>query len=96
MDAESTDYFFQCVQDELENGVERVVVNCADLGYVSSVGLGMLVRARSRIAAAGGKINLARIDSNVLKVIRLVNLDRLFSIFETERAAIDDMEKDFA
>ena len=88
LDAESNEYFFRCVQDEIEKGHHQIVINCNDLGYVSSVGLGALVRARSRVAKAGGTIYLCRIESKVLDVFRLVGFDRLFNIYETEREAL--------
>ncbi|MEM9413118.1 MAG: STAS domain-containing protein, partial [Planctomycetota bacterium] len=43
LDHDSNQYFFQCVQDEIEAGHKKIVINFADLGYVSSVGLGALV-----------------------------------------------------
>ena len=91
LDAESNEYFFQCVQDEIDKGHHKIVINCCDLGYVSSVGLGALVRARSRVAKAGGTIYLSRIESKVLDALRLVGFDRLFNIYETEHEALAAM-----
>ena len=76
-----------CIRDS-----NKIVINCADLGYVSSVGLGALVRARSRSTKKGAKIYLARIENQVLDVFRLINFDKLFSIFEKESEAIVAIE----
>ena len=92
LDAESTDYFFTCVQDEIENGHHKIVVNCSDLGFISSVGLGALIRARSRVAKAGGQIFLARVDSAIMNVLSIMNLDKVFDIYPRERDAIEAME----
>ena len=92
LDHDATDYFFNCVQDEINAGNNQIVINCSDLGYISSIGLGVLVRARSRVATAGGKIYLSRIDSQVLEIFRLVNFDKLFNIYPTEREAIAAIE----
>ena len=92
LDHDSNQYFFQCVQDEIEAGHKKIVINFADMGYVSSVGLGELVRASSRVAKAGGEIYLARIENQILDIFKLVNFDRLFNIFPTEHEAIEAIE----
>ena len=89
---QSNDYFFKCVLDEIEAGNTSIVINFAEMGYISSVGLGALVRVRSRIAAAGGTIFLARIENNVLDVFRLVRFDKVFNIYGTEAEAIAAIE----
>lgn len=92
LDSESNQYFFDCVQDEIEAGASKIVINFDGLGYISSVGLGALVRASSRAAKAGGTIHLARIENQVLDVLRLVNFDKIFKIFPTEHEAIEAIE----
>ena len=93
LDHDSNEYFFKCVKDEIEAGNSRIVINLAGVGHVSSVGLGSLLRARSRVAKAGGTICLARIESQVLEAFRLVNFGSVFNIFETEGEAIAAIEK---
>ena len=93
LDEDSNQYFFDCVKDEIQSGNANIVINFAGLGYISSIGLGALVRASSHAAKAGGTIYLSRIENQVLEVFSIVKFERLFNIFETERAAIDAMEK---
>ena len=90
---DSSEYFFGCVEEEIENGNCQIVINCSGLGYISSVGLGTLVRARSRVAGAEGRIFLACIDSRVMDVLHIVNFDRIFNIYATEEEAIAEIEK---
>ena len=92
LDAENTEYFFDCVKDEIDRGHDRIVINCSDLGFISSVGLGALIRARSRVAKSGGEIYFACIDARILDVMKLTRLDKVFLIFPTEREAIDAIE----
>lgn len=92
LDSESNQYFFDCVKDEIEAGNNKIVINLDGLGYISSVGLGALVRASSRAAKAGGTIHLARIENQVLDVLRMVNFDKIFNIYATEREAIEAIE----
>lgn len=92
LDGESTEYFFNCIGDEIARGNDRIVINCSDLGYISSVGLGALIRARSRVSKTGGKIYFARVDAAVMNVLHMVRLDTIFEFFEKERDAIATME----
>ena len=92
LDGETNQYFFDCVKNEIEEGNKKIVINFDGLGYISSVGLGALVRASSRAAKAGGKIYLANIENSVLDVLRLVSFDKIFGIYETEGEAIQAIE----
>ena len=68
------------------------MINFADLGFISSVGLGALIRARSRIAKAGGEIYFARINATIANVLSITGLDKIFAIYPTEREAVAAME----
>ena len=92
LDAESNEYFFKCVEDEINAGHKNIVINCADLGFISSIGLAAFIRARSRIAKNDGKIYLARVNSTIMNVLHIVNLDKIFDIFPKEREAIAAIE----
>ncbi len=89
LDDTTTNYIFECVKDELETGVRNVVLNLANVGYVSSVGLGELVRAKSRAAKVGGTIYLCEINNPVLEVLSLVSFDKLFNIYPTEGETLE-------
>ena len=93
LDEDSNKYFFTCVQDEIEDGHAKIVINLAGVGYISSVGLGALLRARSRVAKSGGTVFLTRIENQVLDAFRLVNFQSVFKIFPSEREATAAIEK---
>lgn len=46
LDHDTNQYFFECIKDEIEAGNLKIVINFEDLGYISSIGLGALVRKR--------------------------------------------------
>ena len=93
LDEDSNEYFFKCVKDEIEAGHTKIVINLAEVGHVSSVGLGALLRARSRVAKTGGTIFLAQIENQVLDVFRLVNFEKVFNIFASEQEAVTAIEE---
>lgn len=89
LDFEACDYFFTCMQDEIENGFHRIVVDCNDLGYLSSAGLGMLVRARGRVKKHGGFICLAELQSGIADLFHFLHMDKIFRIYPTVGEALD-------
>ncbi len=94
LDVDSNEYFLECVQGWIEEGYRNIVINCSGLGYVSSLGLGTLVRIRSRLAKDGGDIYLARVQSLIMDLLRLVSLDRMLKIYPRERDAIEAIESE--
>lgn len=92
LDFEACDYFFKCMQDEIENGFHRIVVDCEDLGYLSSAGLGMLVRARGRVKKQGGFICLAQLQSGVADLFHFLHMDKVFRIYPTVGDALESVD----
>ena len=93
LDEDSKEYFFTCVKDEIESGNTKIVINLAGVGHISSVGIGALLRARSRVAKHGGTVFLARIENQVLDAFRIINFEAVFKIFASEQEAIIAIEK---
>jgi anti-sigma B factor antagonist len=92
LDESSCQYFFDCMQGIIEDGHHRIVVDASDLGYVSSIGLGMLIRGQSRIRTRGGELHLASLQGAVFDVLRVTHLDRLFDIHATVEDALIAMQ----
>ena len=92
LESQSSRYFFDCVTDLIEAGNTKIVIDFADLGYISSIGLGGLIRARSKAAKAGGTICLAGIENHLLDLFQMVKFDQVFNLYRTEQDAIAAME----
>jgi anti-sigma B factor antagonist len=88
LDEESCNYLLGCVEDEILDGRRKVILDCGGLGYVSSMGLGTLVRVNSRMKAKGGDVKLAAVRGAVAQVMGVVGLTRLFQIYPTVEGAI--------
>ena len=84
----TTEYFFQCVKDEVEAGNNKIALNFEGLGHISSIGLGALLRASAEVSKSGGTIYLTNIENRILDILRLVKLEKLFNIYETENEAV--------
>ncbi|MEM7229025.1 MAG: STAS domain-containing protein [Planctomycetota bacterium] len=61
-------------------GVSRLVLDCSALTFINSMGLGMCVDARNR-AHANGMTSIAHgLSDDMLELLAVVKLDRLFTI----------------
>ncbi len=66
----------------------RAIVNLAELRYIDSAGLSVLVGALKAYAAAGGKLLLAAPRAEVRHILQITRLDQHFSIHPSEADAI--------
>lgn len=91
LDTSSCDYLYDVLEDVIEDGKIRIILDCSDLEFISSMGLGMLMRVHSRMAKLGGNVCLCRVHSAVADVLRLVMLDKVLRVYPSVEAAVDSL-----
>ncbi|WP_413319290.1 STAS domain-containing protein [Agrococcus sp. 1P02AA] len=79
----------QAVQDLIDAGSVRIVVDMARTEFVDSSGLGALIGALKAARLAGGDLRIAAVPDAVRTVLRLTNLDRVLHAHPTAEAAFD-------
>lgn len=70
---------------------QAVVVDLADLSYISSVGLRILLQAAKQAQAAKRPFALAGLQPPVKEVFRISGLDTILTIHESAAAALDQL-----
>ena len=65
------------------DGRYRLVLDLAQVRFCDSTGLGVLVAGLRRARTGGGSLRLVAPTDNVLKVLRITGLDRLFPIHDS-------------
>jgi len=76
LDAAEADH----VDQALKAVTGPVLLDCAELDYISSAGLGVLIEAHKRLAAAGHALTLTNLVPRVRNVFGYAGLDRLLKI----------------
>ena len=71
--AGSADAFLQRVSG-------TVVLDCTDLEYVSSAGLGVLLKTQKRLLGSGGKLRLRGVNRHLQDILTYSGLDQVFEI----------------
>lgn len=56
------------------------VIDLAGLEYISSAGLGVLLKTHKRLMAAGSGLQLVNVNAHVGDVFRYSGMDKLFSV----------------
>ncbi len=59
---------------------QPITVDCTQLDYISSTGLRLLLRIRKAAGAAGQKVTLHGVNSNVMEVLTVTGFDKMFVI----------------
>ncbi|HEX6794891.1 MAG TPA: STAS domain-containing protein [Casimicrobiaceae bacterium] len=57
-----------------------VTLDCTGLDYISSAGLGVLLKTQKRLLGANGKLRLAGLKPHLLDVFTYSGFDQLFEI----------------
>ncbi len=57
-----------------------VTLDCGGLEYISSAGLGVLLKTQKRLLAAGGKMRLTGVNRHLQDIFRYSGFDQIFEI----------------
>jgi anti-sigma B factor antagonist len=71
----------------IDEGSTRVLVNLAEVGFMDSSGLGVLVGGLKHAKERGGDLALVCVDGPVLKVLTITGLDKVFAIHDSVESA---------
>jgi anti-sigma B factor antagonist len=78
----------QKVQELLDGGTKKLVINLAAVPYIDSTGLGFLVATRTAAEEAGARAALSAVSSPVRKIMDRVQLTQFFLIANDDAAAV--------
>ena len=67
-------------QSFLDQVQGMVTLRCGGLEYISSAGLGVLLKTQKRLLASGGKLRLAEVQPHLKDIFVYSGLDQLFEI----------------
>lgn len=71
----------------------KIVVNFANLKYISSAGLGVFMAFIETMRSNGGDIKLTSMIVSVYNIFDLLGFPLLYEIFSTEKEAIDKFKQ---
>lgn len=78
------------IQQALDAGDRKFLVDCSATGYIDSSGLGALVTISKKVRESGGELRIAGLNPDLRSLFELTKLDSLFHLADTTDAALAD------
>ncbi len=70
----------QAAQTFLDGVQGAVTLDCSGLEYISSAGLGVLLKTQKRLLASSGKLRLTGVNRHLQDIFRYSGFDQIFEI----------------
>ncbi|MEU3184280.1 STAS domain-containing protein [Streptomyces sp. NPDC006923] len=88
LDHHTAELLREPLDDAIEQGRVRLVVDCSRLEFCDSTGLNVLLGARLKADAAGGGVHLAGMLPVVARVFEITGADAVFTVHATVEEAL--------
>ena len=76
------------LQELVDNGVRKILLNLADVTQIDSSGVSSMVRIRTFLCRQGGDLRLLRPSKHAMDVLKVLHLLDVIPTFEEENLAI--------
>jgi anti-sigma B factor antagonist len=76
------------INDLMGNGHQKIVLNLAEVNYVDSSGIGVLVGSLSSVRKQGGELKLVNVTKRIRDLLQITKLYSLFDIKDDEATAV--------
>jgi anti-sigma B factor antagonist len=85
-EAEKFRDLFRSIVDE---GKKNVIVNIKDVDWISSTGIGIMIRGYKTVKEADGHFILVHVGERTHQIFNVLRLYDIFKILETEEQALE-------
>jgi len=82
LNSDNSATFVSEIETLIDGGLDRLIVDCTKLDYISSYGLGVLLTLSKRMKSRGGMVKLAGLKGIVVQAMHMARLDGFFEIYE--------------
>ena len=82
------DVFRDLVYGLIEDGRKQVIVNLADVSWVNSTGVGILITGYTTLRKNRGDLKLLNVSNKIESILYVTKLNLIFECFDDERKAV--------
>ncbi|HVP94552.1 MAG TPA: STAS domain-containing protein [Methanoregulaceae archaeon] len=76
----------------IEQGNRKILINFTQVTYISSGGLRVLLATAKKLRSPGDRFGLSSLSPEVHKILKLAGFTTIFSIFPSDRDAVDQWQ----
>lgn len=88
VDAHTAPRFEEAIQNAVDSGSIRIVVNCEKLNYISSAGLGVFMSFIEEVRERGGDIKICGLAPKVKHTFEILGFQDIFEMLDDQRTAV--------
>jgi anti-sigma B factor antagonist len=88
LNAHTARHFEEVLQKLIDENRLSIVINCRQLDYIASAGLGVIMGFIDMVRENSGDIRLCAMNSTVQSIFEVLGFTELYSIFENEEKAV--------
>jgi len=85
---DGTAAFDETVQRLIQQGHLKMILDFADVPYIDSTALGVMLRTHATLIRRGGGLKLLHVQGHVRELLELTRLLTVFEVFDSEAKAI--------
>lgn len=94
LDAHTASQLEKALKRLINQEKHNIIVNCEELEYIASAGLGVFMAYIEDVRSLGGDIKLSNMNPKVYNVFDLLGFPTLYDIVREEEEAIQKFETD--
>jgi anti-sigma B factor antagonist len=76
------------INDLMGKGNKKILLNLADVNYIDSSGIGVLVSGFSTVRSKGGELKLVNLSKRIGDLLKITKVYSLFDVKDDEAAAV--------
>lgn len=76
-----------------ERGSHRLIADLTNVDFLDSTGLGALIGGQRRAKEFGGEVRIVAKEGQILRLLRITGLLKVFSVYATLDAAVADGQR---
>jgi len=88
LNAHTARHFEEVLQRLVDENRLLIVINCHQLDYIASAGLGVIMGFIDMVRENSGDIRLCAMNNTVQSIFEVLGFTELYSIFENEEKAV--------
>lgn len=93
IDASTVPQFEEQIEKFLTDGNKYLVLDCAEIVYINSTGMGLIIKCVDKFRNGGGDLKLAAVPAKVVTLFKMLGLESLVELYPSEAAAVATLAK---